>query len=72
MNFTDLDDCVRSFRGEMIAFTNELVSIASENPGSQVRPHHASPFPNREVASGQWAPGGAPLAAPSASAAGLC
>ena len=32
MNFTEIDACVRSYRAEMIAFTTELVSIASENP----------------------------------------
>jgi succinyl-diaminopimelate desuccinylase len=32
MNFTALDDCVRNCRDEMVAFTSELVSIASENP----------------------------------------
>jgi succinyl-diaminopimelate desuccinylase len=38
MNVEDLDACVRSFRDEMIAFTSELVAIASENP-----PGHAYP-----------------------------
>ncbi len=38
MNFTELDACVRSLRSEMIAFTSELVAIASENP-----PGHACP-----------------------------
>jgi succinyl-diaminopimelate desuccinylase len=32
MNFTDLDECVRSLRPEMVDFTSELVAIASENP----------------------------------------
>jgi succinyl-diaminopimelate desuccinylase len=38
MNFTDLDACVRSFRDEMIEFTSELVSIASENPPGKAYP----------------------------------
>lgn len=46
MNFADLDACVRSLRDEMIAFTSELVSIASENP-----PGHAYPDCVRAIAS---------------------
>jgi len=38
MSFTELDACVRSLRSEMVAFTGELVAIASENP-----PGHAYP-----------------------------
>jgi succinyl-diaminopimelate desuccinylase len=38
MNFTDLDNCVRSLRDEMIAFTSELVAIASENPPGHFYP----------------------------------
>jgi succinyl-diaminopimelate desuccinylase len=38
MNFTDLDACVRSLRSEMIAFTSELVAIASENPPGRAYP----------------------------------
>ncbi|MEO8682806.1 MAG: ArgE/DapE family deacylase [Vicinamibacterales bacterium] len=38
MNFRELDACVQSHRREMIAFTSELVGIASENP-----PGHAYP-----------------------------
>jgi acetylornithine deacetylase/succinyl-diaminopimelate desuccinylase family protein len=38
MTFTDLDACVRSFRDEMIAFTSELVAIASENPPGNAYP----------------------------------
>jgi acetylornithine deacetylase/succinyl-diaminopimelate desuccinylase family protein len=32
MNLAELDACVRGLRDEMIAFTSELVAIASENP----------------------------------------
>jgi acetylornithine deacetylase/succinyl-diaminopimelate desuccinylase family protein len=38
MTFTDLDACVRSLRDEMIAFTSELVAIASENPPGNAYP----------------------------------
>jgi succinyl-diaminopimelate desuccinylase len=38
MNLTDLDACVRSMRDEMIAFTTELVAIASENPPGNAYP----------------------------------
>lgn len=38
MNFTALDACVRSFRAEMVEFTNELVAIASENPPGNAYP----------------------------------
>lgn len=38
MNFNDLDACVRSLRDEMIAFTSELVAIASENPPGNAYP----------------------------------
>jgi succinyl-diaminopimelate desuccinylase len=38
MNYRQLDACVRGLRGEMVAFTSELVRIASENP-----PGHAYP-----------------------------
>lgn len=38
MNLTDLDACVRSLRDEMVAFTSELVAIASENPPGQAYP----------------------------------
>lgn len=38
MSFTDLDACVRSLRDEMIAFTSELVAIASENPPGNAYP----------------------------------
>jgi succinyl-diaminopimelate desuccinylase len=38
MAFTELDACVRSFRDEMIEFTSELVSIASENPPGNAYP----------------------------------
>ena len=46
MNLSDLDACVRSLRNEMIAFTSELVSIASENP-----PGHAYPSCVRAIES---------------------
>lgn len=46
MNFTDLDARVRSYRTEMIAFTAELVAIASENP-----PGHAYPACVRAIES---------------------
>jgi succinyl-diaminopimelate desuccinylase len=32
MEFEHLDKCVRRFRGEIVAFTSELVGIATENP----------------------------------------
>ena len=38
MNFKDLDDCVRGLRAEMIDFTSELVSVASENPPGNAYP----------------------------------
>jgi len=36
--FADLDTCVRGLRDEMIAFTSELVAVASENPPGAAYP----------------------------------
>jgi hypothetical protein len=51
-NFTDLDTCVRSLRDEMIAFTSELMAIASENHQGTAYPDSVRAFESRLSALG--------------------